>query len=151
MENGDYVGFRAENEEQLQQCDQGAECEVALFNLGFAYASPESPYRDRNKALEYFSELIGRYPQSLWAFQARTWIALINEYVALEEHQRQLQAGLNKTQANLRRTKMNLRSKENAVRNLQDQLDRSQEIDMEMQKKERELLQGGEIPPAREN
>lgn len=151
METGDYVRLRTENEEKLQQCRRESECETALFDLGLVYVSPHSPYRDRYKALEYFNALIERYPQSPWIFQARTWVALVNEQITLDLNQRQLQAGLDKARADLRRTKTNLRSRENAVRSLKDQLDRSQEIDVEMQEKERELLQGEAIPHTREN
>jgi len=151
MENSDFIRFRAENEERLQQCRQATECESALFHLGLAYISPESPYRDRYKALEYFNVLLGRYPRSSWTFQTRTWVALINEQVRLELNQRQLQAGLNKARADLHRAKTDLRTQENAVRGLKDQLDRSQEIDVEMERRERELLQGKEIPTPREN
>lgn len=151
MENRDYVRMRDENEARLQQCRHETECESALFHLGLVYISPESPYRDRYKALEYFNALIGRYPRSSWNFQARTWVALINEQVRLEINQRQLQAGLNKARADLRRAKTDLRAQENAVRGLKDQLDRSQEIDVEMEKRERELLQRGETPSLREN
>ncbi len=126
MENSNYAEFLAENERALEGCAGGTECDVVLFNLGFTYAYSQSPYRDPAKALQYFSELAEKYPQSPWAFQGRAWTALLNENLALEEQQRQLQG--------------NLRSRETAVRNLREQLNRSRDIDVEMEKKERELL-----------
>ena len=126
MEDSNYAEFLAENERALQGCAGGTGCAVALFNLGFAYAYSQSPYHNPAKALQYFSELAKKYPQSPWAFQGRAWTALLNENLALEEKQRQLQ-GI-------------LRSRETTVRNLREQLHRSRDIDVEMEKKERELL-----------
>jgi len=133
MENGDYKAFLAANTERLQKCGGETDCGVALFNLGFAYAFPDSPYRDRDKALKYFGQLMEKYPQSSWAFQARAWTALVSEQSTLEANQHRLQT-------DLQRAKTNLRSRETTVRTLQDQLDRSQQIDIEIEKKSRELL-----------
>ena len=126
MENGNYAEFFAENERKLQTCGAEQGCDVVLFNLGFAYAYPQSPYRDLTKALQHFGELRTRYPQSSLAVQGQAWMALIGEYLALEESQRKLQA--------------DLRSREAAIRTLRERLNRSRDIDIEMQKKERELL-----------
>ena len=126
MENSNYAEFLADNERDLQGCAGGTGCDIVLFNLGFTYAYSQSPYRNPAKALQYFSELAKSYPQSPWAFQGQAWTALLNENLALEEKQRQLQG--------------NLRSRETTVRNLREQLNRSRDIDVEMEKKERELL-----------
>jgi len=126
MESGNYAQFLVENEWVLQNCAGGPGCEVALFNLGFAYAYTQSPYRNLTKALHYFSDLSQKYPQSPFAFQGRAWMAFINDHLALEEARRQLQA--------------NLRNREGTIRSLRAQLDRSRAIDVEMEKKERELL-----------
>jgi hypothetical protein len=101
-------------------------CDVALFNLGFAYAYSQSPYRDPAKALQYFGELLKKYPQSPWAFQGLAWVALINENLTLEETRRRLQ--------------VELRTREATIRGLRVQLNRSRDIDIEIEKKERELL-----------
>ena len=53
-------------------------------------------------------------------------LAFLNERVGLEEAQRQLRT--------------DLRTRDAAIRKLRGQLDRSREIDIEIEKKERELL-----------
>jgi len=126
MEDGNYARFLAENRQQLKHCGDGAGCEVALFNLGFVHAYPPSPYHDPGKALRYFDELTKKYPQTPWAFQARAWRALLTTNLAAEEKRRRLQA--------------ELRSKDSTIRTLRTQLGRSREIDIEIDKKERELL-----------
>jgi hypothetical protein len=126
MESGNYAEFVAENERALAECKGRTGCDVALFNLGFAYAYSQSPYHNPSKALPYFSDLNRTYPRSPWAFQGRAWIALLNENLALEERERQLQG--------------NLRTREATIRSLRAQLNRSRDIDVEMEKRERELL-----------
>jgi len=110
----------------LERCAGGTECEVVLFNLGFVHAYPQSPYHDPSKALQYFNDLIKKYPQTPWAFEGRAWRALLTENLALEEKRRRLQA--------------DLRSKDVTIRTLRTQLGRSRDIDIEIDKKERELL-----------
>ena len=126
MEDGNYAKFLAENYQLLERCQGGTGCEVALFNLGFVHAYPPSPYHDQGKALQYFDDLIKKYPQTPWAFEGRAWRALLTANLAAEEKRRRLQA--------------DLRSKDATIRTLRTQLGRSREIDMEIDKKERELL-----------
>jgi hypothetical protein len=126
MEDGNYIRFLAENRQLLERCQGGTGCEVALFNLGFVHAYPPSPYHDPGKALRYFDDLIKKYPQTPLAFEGRAWRALLTANLASEEKRRRLQA--------------DLRSKDATIRTLRTQLGRSREIDMEIDKKERELL-----------
>jgi hypothetical protein len=126
METGNYDGFLAENKRMLEKCGEGTGCDVALFNLGFVHAYSQSPYRDLAKALQYFVELLKKYPQSSWAFQGQAWGALINENLVLDGTRRRLQA--------------DLRTREATIHSLRVQLNRSRDIDIEIEKKERELL-----------
>jgi len=126
IENGDYRGFLVENQRNLSTCGGWIACDVILFNLGFVYAYPQSPYRDHRKARQYLRELHSRFPQSRWASQGQVLLAFLNERVGLEEAHRQLRT--------------DLRSRDAALRKLRGQLDRSREIDIEIERKERELL-----------
>jgi hypothetical protein len=126
IENGDYKGFLAENQRNLAACGGWTQCDVTLFNLGFVHAYPQSPYRDPQKARRYLHELRSRYPQSPWTSQGEVLLAFMNEQVDLEEAQRRLRS--------------ELRTREATIRKLQGQLNRSREIDLEIEKKERELL-----------
>jgi hypothetical protein len=126
IENGDYRSFLVENQRHLSTCGGGVECDVTLFNLGFVYAYPQSPYRDPRKAQRYLRELQKRYPHSPWTLQGRVLLAFMNEQISLEDAYRQLRS--------------DLRTRDAALRKLRGQLERSREIDIEIEKKERELL-----------
>ena len=126
MQGGNYAKFLAENRQALERCEGGSGCAVALFNVGFVYAYPQSPYHDPSKALRHFDDLIKKYPQTPSAFEGRAWRALLTQNLALEEQRRRLQT--------------DLRSKDATIRTLRTQMGRSRDIDMELDKKERELL-----------
>jgi hypothetical protein len=126
IETGNYKAFLVENEQQLQRCGGWTDCDVPLFNLVFLHTYPDSPYRNALRARQYGDELRKRYPQSPWAAQGQVLIAFMNECSSLEEAQRRL--------------RVELRTREATIRKLRGQLDRSREIDVEIQKRERELL-----------
>ena len=127
METGDYATFLAENEKAVKGCDAGGQCDTVLFNLGFLYAYSRSPYYNQSRAFKYFDELIKRHPQSPYAFQARAWVDIMRRNIASEKSRRRL--------------KSEIKSRDSTIDKLQSQIDRSREIDMEMDQKERELLQ----------
>jgi hypothetical protein len=125
---GNYREFVSTNEKQLQSCRQGEDqCDVALFNLGFVYAHEARPYRNLAKAATYFEELVNRYPESPYALPGNAWRALILDRFTLE--------------GDLRTIKTHPQSKDATIRTLQEQLQRLRELEIEMQEKERELLQ----------
>jgi hypothetical protein len=126
METGDYAGFLAENQQALQACNTESPCAVALFNVGFLHAYPNSPYYNQVKGLKYFEELIQKYPQSPWAFQAKAWTDIMKQSVASENKRRRLLK--------------EMKSKDAAINDLKRQIKRSREIDMKIEQKERELL-----------
>jgi hypothetical protein len=126
IQNGDYKSFLAENQRNLAQCRGGTDCDVTLFNLGFVHAYPSSPYHDPQKARQYLDELRGRYPRSPWTSQGHVLLAFVNDQASSDEAQRRLRA--------------ELRTRDAIIRKLREQLNRSREIDIEMEKKERELL-----------
>jgi hypothetical protein len=126
IENGDYKGFLAANQRTLARCGVETGCDVTLFNLGFVYAFPSSPYRDPQKARRYLNELHSRYPHSPWATQGQVLLRFMHEQGRAEEAQRRLRA--------------ELRTRDTVIRKLREQLNRSREIDIEMERMERELL-----------
>ena len=125
IEHGDYARFLAENRQVLEHCQAGEACAVALFNLGFVYAYPHSPYHDPTKAQQFVAELLKSYGETPWASQGLVWLALINQRLVLEETQRRLQG--------------DLRDRETTIRSLQGRLKRLRDIDLQMDQKEREL------------
>jgi hypothetical protein len=147
MESGDYSGFVTENQQALEQCVEDTACATALFNLGFVHAYPHSPSYDPAKALQYLDALHTRYPQAPLDMQGQIWVAFMHDKLTLEETQRRLQADLHRLQGklhtlqgNLHTLQGDLRTREATIRSLQGRLKRARDIDLQIEKKERELL-----------
>ena len=162
MQNGNYTVFLRLNEAALRECKDDVQCAIALFNLGFVYVHQNSPYYKPMTALQYFEELINRYPESPWAHQAQVWIELVKKYVASEAGRNRLKSQIKSKEAiikelqtqveQFKETDKELQTQieqfkevdleaDRRRRELQEQIERSRQIDMEMDRKERELLQ----------
>lgn len=126
MKSSQYEEFLAKNKQALEACSSRQSCEDALFNLGFVYAYSQSPYHDASRALRYFGRLVKNYPQSPRASEAVAWMAFINRNLALERRQHALQT--------------QLKEKTATIDKLHKQMQRSREIDVEIGRKERQLL-----------
>jgi TolA-binding protein len=77
FEAGDYVPAAAAYEVILEGRETlDAEEQRSLYRLGLSYTFPQSPRRDPERAAEIFERLIGDYPDSPWARQARLILEL---------------------------------------------------------------------------
>lgn len=133
MESGNYADFLAENQAKQKACSETAPCEEALFNLGFCYGYSKSPYYQPAKATDYFEELCRKYPQSPWAYQAKAWMDLLRRTVSAETGRRRLQG-------QLKTIEEQLKAKNQNIGDLQKQIERSRDIDLGIEQRERELL-----------
>jgi hypothetical protein len=125
MQSGDYVVFLEKNQAVLKECQDDVQCAMALFNIGFVYAYPQSPLFHRTRGQKAFEELIEKYPQSPWAHEAIVWTELVKKSIASE------------TKRNVLKGK--IKSKETTIKELQKQIDEAREMDMEIDRREKEL------------
>jgi hypothetical protein len=174
MQSGDYAAFLTENENALKNCQEPEQCAAALFNVGFLYCYPKSPYFNPVKGMKYLEDLIKGSPESPWAYQARIWVELLKKYkIEVRKRQtrddgKQKEASGNETgkpnesqldkvlegqpekqvenpadskaEADSRRLEEEIRSKDETIKELNRQIERSRQIDIEIDKKERGLL-----------
>jgi hypothetical protein len=164
MQTGDYAAFFTENSEALKSCQDPDKCAAALFNLSFLHCYPKSPYYDPRKGLKFIDDLIAASPGNPWTFQAIVWKDLIEknmkkkvskrpatrEELKGKEAQESPEDDLAKLPANSRETETDwevdrqrledeISSKEEIIKELSRQIERSRQIDIEMEKKERRL------------
>lgn len=174
MVDGNYSQFLTKNQTALIDCTEESQCAVALFNLGFLRAYPQSPYYNPSKGLVFFESLISRYPQHPLAYQAKVWADLLKRSIASEttkhrlkgqlksrettirelqrrvEQSKQVDAEMDRIEEDLQKQMDKSRQaeerqrqgeKSRQIEHLQRQIDKSRQIDVEMERKERELLQ----------
>jgi hypothetical protein len=163
MQSGDYAGFLAENSETLKSCDNPEKCTLALFNLSFLYCYAKSPYYNPQTGLKYIEDLIKGAPDSVWTYQAIVWRDGIYRNMKKQTRRRtahedsktketpELQADdLAKVDVeppqeidpgtDRQAMEEKIKEQEETINKLNRQLERSREIDIEIEKKERGLL-----------
>jgi hypothetical protein len=168
MKNGTYSALLAENQKVALECSDESFCSIALFNLGFVYSYPISPYFNQAKGLYYFEALIKSYPQNPLASEAKAWKELIKKCILTETTKHRLKGELKSKDAAIKELQKQVtQPKEATLKELTEQgaatkeaptreedsetdrmekdirkkLEQSQAIDAEIDRKERELLQ----------
>jgi hypothetical protein len=167
MQTGDYESFFTENSEVLKSCNDPDKCALALFNLSFLYCYSKSPYYDPQKGLKHIDDLIAAVPGSQWTDQARVWKDIIEK--DMQKRPRKRQASREDARAkeaatesqeqpdesgssaevyqgkdwevDRQRMEDEMASKDEVIKKLRKQLERSRQIDIEMEEKERGLRQ----------
>ncbi|MGA2404046.1 MAG: hypothetical protein ABSG91_20460 [Syntrophobacteraceae bacterium] len=162
MRTGDYAGFFTENTEALKSCQDPDKCAIALFNLSFLYCYSKSPYYDPRKGLKHIEDLIKAAPESPLAYQAMVWKDLIEKGMKKKSRKRPAREDTKAKAApepepdesagqaepsqegdwevDRKRLEDEIRSKEEIIGELNRQIERSRQIDIEIEKKERGLL-----------
>ncbi len=166
MKNWDYAGFLAENEAVLKTCKDPRECAVALFNLSFLYIYSKSPYYDPARGLKHLEDLVKSSPESPWSYQAQVWIDLLKKNLQKEVKKRRVredpkprdnapeepakppesaqenegEADRLRLETDRQRLEEEIRARDDRIKELKGQIERSRQIDIEIEKKERGLL-----------
>jgi len=161
MQNQLYSAFLTENQEALLQCSDDSGCAISLFNLGFIYSYPKSPYYNEKKGIYYFKTLTEKYPDNSFASLAMIWSELINRRIAAEDSKIQLKGKLKSKETAIKELEKKVEEKaeqgeevtggaessrdvdaeiDRVEREIRSKLDQSRAIDVEIERKERELV-----------
>ncbi len=162
IKSGDYAKFLAENSEALKSCKEPDQCTVALFNLSFLHCYSKSPYYDPPKGLKYLDDLIKGAPESIWAYQAMVWRDMVSKTIKPKSKKRQPREEArqkeapeaspngavqavetpqdNGWEADRQRLENEIKMQQETIQGLNKQIERSRQIDIEIEKKERGLL-----------
>lgn len=111
FDQGDYEGSLKENQKVLVLYNHVPPGDEALFNIAVIYAYGKYPKRDYRRSLDLFMRLVKVFPQSPWVRQAEIWIGILRENERLSRE----------------------------VEELNQTLKKSKEVDIEIDKKKKEL------------
>ena len=111
FEQRDYEGSLKENQKVLALYHDVPPGDEALFHTAIIYAHVGYPKRDYRKSLDLFMRLVKRFPRSPWARQAEIWVGILRENERLNRE----------------------------VEELNQTLKKSKEVDIEIDKKKKEL------------
>ena len=113
FEQGEYEGSLKENQKVLAFSNDVPPGDEALFHTAIIYAHVGYPKRDYKKSLDLFMRLVKKFPRSPWTKQAEIWIGILRENERLYRE----------------------------VEELNQTLKKSKEVDIEINKKKKELAQ----------
>lgn len=157
MLKGDYEASLKYNKEVLRQFPRTLG-DQALFQMGLNYAYPEKPDIDNQKAIEYFQNIIEKFPKSSIREEAGIWILLLqksiennNRYINLQNQNEDLKNQIEKLKnidlqieklkkIDLQKTIENNNRLNNLNRekeNLKDQIEKLKNIDLGIEDKKR--------------
>ena len=168
IKSGDYAGFLTQNQETLKSCQEPEQCAAALFNVAFLYSYPRSPYYDPARGIKYLDDLMKGAPGSPWAYQAMVWSDLLKKNLkketrkpklkeeakpreaAAEESVQQGEAAIESVpvvdlqqqepETDRQALEEEIKAKDATIKELNRRIERSRQIDIEIEKKERGLL-----------
>lgn len=85
LSKGDYEGALRENQKVLSLAKDQSPADAAVFNMGLIYAHPKNPKKDNLRAINYFSRVVKNHPESMWAEQAKIWVAVLDGVEKLKQ------------------------------------------------------------------
>lgn len=149
---GDYEGSLKSFESVVAIAQNQPPADVATYNMGLILAHPQNPKKDRPKAINTFNRVIARYPESVWAEQAKVWIGVLNEAEeakkeiaitkqlvakSLEESELSRQAA-EKSKQEIEKSRSDLDKSRQEIEKMKQLIEKSKQIDIEIEKKRRE-------------
>ncbi|MCU0573265.1 MAG: hypothetical protein MUC41_09755 [Syntrophobacteraceae bacterium] len=152
MESQLYSAFLVKNQEALLQCSEEARCAVSLFNLGFVYLYPRSPYYNHQKGIYYFKTLIEQYPHHSFASLAKIWTDLINRCIAAENLKVQLTGKLKSREVTIKELQKKVEEKTEQVEEKREEyrleqleqktesMESSKDVEAQIDRVEKEIL-----------
>jgi hypothetical protein len=128
------VNFEAAlKQNQAALAQRNGHQDLALYNIGVILAHPANPRRDQAKAVRSFKTLVGEYPRSTYAEQAKTWIQVLEQQQRLADERQKL---AEERRVLNREREMLLQERQR--RNYANE--KSEQLDMEIEKRRRQSL-----------
>ena len=94
LEQGDYSGALATNQELLSAPDDALPKDEALYNIGVIYAHYKNPDRNYKKAIRTFKKLMNKYPASPLIEQTKVWVETLQKIENLESANESLELNI---------------------------------------------------------
>jgi tetratricopeptide (TPR) repeat protein len=85
LSKGDFDGALRENQKVLSLAKDQPPADAAVFNMGLIYADPKNPRKNNRQAISYFSRVVKTHPESMWAGQAKIWVAVLDGMEKLKQ------------------------------------------------------------------
>ena len=85
MSRGDYDGALRESQKAVSLAKGEPPADAALFHMALIYAHPKNPKKDNPRAIGLFNRVVKTHPESIWAEQAKIWVAVLDGVEKLKQ------------------------------------------------------------------
>ncbi len=149
---GDFDGSIRSYENVLAVTGGKPPADVATYQMGLAYAHPQNPKRDLQKAMSSFSHVVTIYPASRWAEQARVWLGVLKETQdfqrEIEESRQEIEkskeeieknrVAIEKSRQEIEKSRAELEKTKHEIEKSRQVIEKSKQVDIEIDQKRRE-------------
>ena len=149
---GDFDGSIKSYQSVVAQAQGKPPADVASYQMGLAYAHPENPNRDLQKAVNSFSYVVSDYPQSRWAEQARVWLGVLREAQesqreieqsrqAIEKSKQEIERNrlaIEKSREEIEKSRAELEKTKQEIEKSRQVIEKSKQVDIEIDQKRRD-------------
>ncbi|MBU1052418.1 MAG: tetratricopeptide repeat protein [Proteobacteria bacterium] len=135
MATGDYKQALGKYQQLLKEDPQITD--VALFQMGLIYAHPKNPDKDYKKSLQYFKRVIKEFPENNLKLQAQTYASLLNQIMEQNIKNGKQRAEIISLIEKCTILKKDNQEKDKRSNELQHQIEKLKEIDLNIQRKKR--------------
>jgi hypothetical protein len=142
MQSEFYSAFLVENQEALLRCTDESLCAIYLFNLGFIYSYPKSPYFNQAKGTYYFDTLMNNYPNSSFSSLAKIWSELVKRCITAENTKHQLRGRLKSKEVTIKELQKKVEEKTEQVEEKTELMEKKTE---EVEKKVEEAQRAKDV------
>ena len=144
LASGDFAGSLKAFESVAEIARDQAPADAAWYKMGLIYLHPRNPKQDRHQAIGSFSRVVGRFPESSWAEQAKIWVGVLNE---AEESTRDLARSKEAIEASRQESEHNRQALEKSRQEIEKSrleierakqiIEKSRQVDIEIEEKRR--------------
>ncbi len=147
LRQGDFDGSLKAFESVTEIARDQAPADAAWYKMGIIHLHPRNPKKDRHQALGSFSRVFSRFPESVWAEQAKIWVDVLNGAEEstrdLEKSKEMLEAARQEAERNrqaLEKSKLEIEKSRQEIERTKQIIEKSRQVDIEIEQKRRERM-----------
>lgn len=137
--DGNYRQALEKYQQLLKEYPQMAD--EVFFQMGLIYSHPENPDKDYKKSLEYFRKVRKEFPDSNLKNKAQIFASLLNKIIQQGQKNKEQRAEIVVLTEQLDILKKESLEKDKKSEELKQQIEKLKEIDLNIQKKKRNVNQ----------
>lgn len=149
---GDYDGSLKLFRRMIVLDNEQSPADAALYNIGLIYVHPSNPKRDPRTAMESFTQIVARFPESPWTDPAKIWLGMLSEAeeskqeiekskTAIQKSRQELElsrSALDKSRQESDKTRAELEKTKQEVEKAKQMIEKFRQVDIEIERKRRE-------------